>query len=96
MPELQRLKHLVEVDWVPAAQRLLQINTSDLPALWDCDFMFGPKDANGHDTYVLCEINVSCVSPFPESAAAPLAKAVLKQISLESENADFLKGPMTP
>jgi hypothetical protein len=81
MPEFQRLKDLVESEWVPEAQRLLEIRTEDLPVLWDCDFMFGPKDASGNDTYVLCEINVSCVSPFPDSAAMPLAKTVMERIS---------------
>lgn len=81
LPEFQRLKQLVEDDWVPAAQKILQIPSEELPALWDCDFMFGPKDKLGQDSYVLCEINVSSVSPFPESAAEPLAKAVLEKIS---------------
>lgn len=81
MPEFQRLKQLVEQDWVPAVQRLLQIETAELPMLWDCDFLFGAKDAEGRDTYVLCEINVSCVTPFPESAVEPLAKAVVERIT---------------
>jgi hypothetical protein len=71
---------MLENDWLPEAQRILGIETAELPALWDCDFMFGPKDSLGNDTYVLCEINVSCVSPFPDSAAEPLAKAVVKKI----------------
>jgi len=81
MPAFQRLKLLVESEWVPAAQKILHINATDLPMLWDCDFMFGPKEADGRDSYVLCEINVSCVSPFPESAAGPLAAAVMEQIA---------------
>ena len=48
--------------------------------LWDADVMYGEKDANGADTYVLCEINVSSVSPFPISAESPLAEAVAKQL----------------
>ena len=81
LPEFQRLKQLVEEEWVPSAQKLLDINATDLPVLWDCDFMFGPKEADGQDTYVLCEINVSCVSPFPDAAAGALAKAVMDRIS---------------
>jgi hypothetical protein len=72
----QVLKRVLEVEWIPAAQRLLAIETKDLPLLWDCDFLLGPKTATGADTYVLCEINTSSVSPFPDSAVAPLAKAV--------------------
>ncbi len=81
MPEFQRLKSLVEEQWLPAAQRVLEVETNNLPVLWDCDFFFGPKDANGEDTYVLGEINVSCVSPFPDSAATPLASAVLAELA---------------
>src|SRR5215472_12937058 len=66
-PEFQALKHKLEHEWVPAVQQLLQIDTESLPILWDCDFLFGPKEENGDDTYVLCEINVSSVAPYPES-----------------------------
>ena len=37
-----------------------------LPVLWDADFLYGPRTASGDDTYVLCEINVSSVIPFPD------------------------------
>jgi hypothetical protein len=77
MPEFQSLKLQLEQEWVPAMQRLLDITTDQLPVLWDCDFMFGPKDKSGADTYVLCEINVSSVSPFPDSAVVPVAQAAL-------------------
>ena len=76
-PEFQALKKLLESNWIPAAQRLLEIETKDLPVLWDCDFLLGPKTETGHDTYVLCEINVSSVSPFPDSAVGPMARAAL-------------------
>jgi len=79
-PEFQKLKHKVEEEWVPAMQRLLDINTESLPIIWDCDFLFGPKSASGEDTYVLCEINVSSIAPFPESAPPYVAKAVLDRI----------------
>ena len=82
VPAFQALKRQLETQWLPEAQRLLNIADADLPALWDCDFMFGPKTAAGDDTYVLCEINVSCVSPFPDSAVAPLARAVLARLSM--------------
>lgn len=80
--EFQKLKQLVEDKWVPAAQKILGIETKRLPVLWDCDFMFGKRDSSDQDTFVLCEINVSCVSPFPESAAEPLVDAVLNQLNL--------------
>jgi hypothetical protein len=75
--EFQALKRQLETEWVPALQHLLGIEKLDLPVLWDCDFMLGPRNAAGEDTYVLCEINASSVSPFPDSAVEPVARAVL-------------------
>jgi hypothetical protein len=71
------LKAQLEQQWVPALQRLLEIETRQLPIIWDCDFLLGPKNAKGEDTHVLCEINVSSVSPFPEWALEPMARATL-------------------
>ncbi|HEX3096551.1 MAG TPA: Cj0069 family protein [Usitatibacter sp.] len=78
LPAYQSLKRQLEADWVPAAQRRLGIETRALPLLWDCDFLLGPRTAAGADTYVLCEINASSVSPFPESAIGPLARAAVE------------------
>lgn len=75
----QSLKRRLEQEWLPELQRRLDIAPGCLPLLWDCDFLFGPKNGAGEDSYVLCEINVSSVSPFPESAVAPLAKAVVEE-----------------
>ena len=80
MPEFQPLKRVLEQDWVPAMQRLLDIDTNELPILWDCDFLLGPKREFGEDTYVLCEINVSSVSPFPDSAVLLVAQATLGRV----------------
>lgn len=77
VPAFQPLKHQLEQAWVPAMQRLLDIGTEELPVLWDCDFLLGPKDAAGADTYVLCEINISSVSPFPDAALPVLAQAAV-------------------
>jgi len=70
----------LEQAWVPAMQQLLGIDTEQLPVLWDCDFLLGPKGPSNEDTYVLCEINVSSVSPFPDSAVVPIAQAVLARL----------------
>jgi hypothetical protein len=77
LPQCQALKRSLEDDWVPALQRRLGIETENLPVLWDCDFLLGPRDASGADSHVLCEINASSVSPFPESAVVPLAQAAV-------------------
>lgn len=79
-PEFQALKQQMESQWVPDVQQLLGIAPDELPALWDADFLLGPKDASGQDSYILCEINVSSVSPFPESATPILARAVAQQV----------------
>jgi hypothetical protein len=67
----------MEVEWVPQMQARLEIADDRLPALWDADFLYGPKTPDGRDTYVLCEINISAVSPYPDSAAAPVADALI-------------------
>jgi hypothetical protein len=77
MREFQPLKRRLEEEWVPSMQRLLGIDTVELPVLWDCDFLLGPRTDAGEDTYVLCEINVSSVSPFPEAAVELVAQATL-------------------
>ena len=58
----------------------LDIDQSQLPVIWDADFMYGPRDADGRDTYVLCEINISSVYPFPEDALGPLATETLSRL----------------
>ncbi|MBI4296976.1 MAG: Cj0069 family protein [Chloroflexi bacterium] len=74
-PEFQVLKTKLESAWVLGMQQVLSIETESLPAIWDADFLYGPKTASGEDTYVLCEINVQSVYPFPEEALEPLAQA---------------------
>jgi hypothetical protein len=78
LPGYELLKQQLEDEWVPELQRRFGIETRSLPVLWDCDFLLGPKTASGTDTYVLCEVNASSVSPFPESAIVPLARAAIK------------------
>jgi hypothetical protein len=79
-PDFQPLRRKLEDEWLPAMQRVLGIATASLPVLWDADFLLGPRDHDGHDTFVLCEINVSSVFPFPEEALVPLARATRERI----------------
>jgi len=65
---------------LPEMCRVLSIDPTELPVIWDADFMYGPKDASGEDTYVLCEINVSEVHPFPDEALMPLAEETLRRV----------------
>jgi hypothetical protein len=76
-PAYRALKTRMETEWVPAMMDLLDIDAASLPAIWDADFLYGPKTATGEDTYVLCEINVSAVWPYPETANPRLADAAV-------------------
>lgn len=78
--KFQDLKLKLENEWVPAVQQLLKIERESLPVLWDCDFLLGPKGLRGEDTYVLCEINVSSVAPYPESAVSSVVEATVAQL----------------
>ena len=80
--DFQPLKHKLEDEWIPQLMDLLGLTPDMLPVIWDADFMFGPKDADGTDTNVLCEINMSCVSPYPDAATPLIAGATMQQVLL--------------
>ena len=73
----QRLRRLVSDQWLPEAMLKLKLGRDDLPAIWDADFLLGERNEEGHDTYVLCEINVSAVWPFPPMAAGRIVQAAV-------------------
>jgi hypothetical protein len=79
-PRFQALRANVEGDWVPAMMRRFAIEPTDMPVIWDADFLLGPKTATGEDTYVLCEINVSAVLPIPDEAPAAIARSVARRL----------------
>jgi hypothetical protein len=76
-PEFARLRAQLETEWVPRLRDLLALPRERLPAIWDADFLLGPPAHDGTDTYVLCEINCSCVTPFPPEAPEQIARATL-------------------
>jgi hypothetical protein len=76
-PAFARLRRDAQTDWVPDMQQRVGVADSELPIVWDADFLFGPKTASGDDTYVLCEINVSAVFPMPPEALPRLAAATV-------------------
>jgi hypothetical protein len=78
--DFQRLKDALEREWLDQLCGIVGLEKTQLPILWDADFMYGEKAANGVDTFVLCEINVSSVYPFPDDALGPLAAETLAQI----------------
>lgn len=85
-PQFQPLRKSLESSWIELLRERVGLQHDELPMLWDVDFMFGEPIASGlgaggqragePERYVLCEVNVSSVSPFPPSAIAPLVQAV--------------------
>ncbi len=79
-PAFASLRLQAEREWVPEMTRLLGLSTEALPVIWDADFLYGSKAASGEDTFVLCEINVQAVWPYPPQCALRLAKAATARL----------------
>jgi hypothetical protein len=59
------LKTKIELEWVPEMIPLLEMSPGELPLMWNADFFI--KSIDGQSLrYSLCEINVGCISLFPE------------------------------
>jgi hypothetical protein len=78
IPALQGLKQRLQSQWVEWLLRCTGLRRDHLPLLWDCDFFYGTATAAEPERWVLCEINVSSVSPFPPSAISPLVAALCR------------------
>jgi hypothetical protein len=68
------LRERLDSEWVHLLCEHTGTPADALPLLWDADFLPGAHA----DAHVLCEINASSVSPYPDSAVAPLVRAVLQ------------------
>lgn len=79
--QFTRLRERLEREWIPKMMAVLEIEVENMPALWDADFLFGPKTPTGDDTYVLCEINASCITPFPPAAPEKIAERTVRALS---------------
>jgi hypothetical protein len=79
-PTFQALRTKMESQWTPQMMQCLDIDAKSLPIIWDADFLYGPRGPTGEDTYVLCEINVSSVFPFPEQAPAEIARLAFARL----------------
>lgn len=77
----QALRRKMEQDWVPKMTTLLELEPEALPIIWDADFLYGPRNEAGEDSYVLCEINVSCVFPIPDTAPMDIARLSLERLT---------------
>jgi hypothetical protein len=70
--EFQALRIKMVSEWTPQMMHVLGIDFGSLPIIWDADFLYGPRDASGRDTYLLCEtMSAPC---FPEEAPAEIAR----------------------
>ena len=82
----QLLRTKMEAVWVPQMMEILGLDRESLPVIWDADFLYGPRDAAGMDSYVLCEINVSSCFAIPEEAPAAIAKLALARCRSDREH----------
>jgi hypothetical protein len=82
-PRFQDLRHHLEHEWVHTLCERLGVDAAALPLLWDADFLLGERATGVAEHHVLCEINVSSVSPFPESAIRPLVEATCRLLAHE-------------
>ena len=81
----QDLREIMENKWVPQLQQITGIKNEMMPVIWDADFFINSINTeNTSEKYTLCEINVSCVSPFPESAIPYMVEEVRKKIDTRS------------
>jgi hypothetical protein len=80
MPAFELLKQRLESHWITLLRECVGVAHERLPLLWDCDFMFGEPTPSDPQPFVLCEVNVSSVSPFPPSAITPLVAAVARRL----------------
>lgn len=84
LPECQALRQQLESSWIALLAERVGLPREHLPLLWDCDFFLGHPAADGAQRFVLCEINVSSVSPFPPSSIPLLVEAVRSRAGLQS------------
>ena len=87
-PAYRRLRQHAEGEWVDEMMRVLGLESPALPVIWDADFLYGPKDGHDRDSYVLCEINVSAVWPFPPMASTTIAANTVARIDQPTRGND--------
>lgn len=77
----QDLRNIMETSWVSRLQQIAEVEDEKLPVIWDADFFINKINSeNTFSKYSLCEINVSSVSPFPESSIPYIIDEVKKRI----------------
>jgi Domain of unknown function (DUF6815) len=79
-PQFQALRRKMEEEWTPQMMQVLGLDAGSLPIIWDADFLYGPRNEAGEDTYVLCEINVSSCFAIPDEAPPAIARLALHRL----------------
>ena len=82
-PRFQGLRERMEREWVPALLDAVHLDVDRLPVIWDADF-FWNRPAGGPEQFGLCEINVSAVHPYPDSAIAVMVATTQRRLSSPS------------
>jgi hypothetical protein len=77
-PRFQDLRQRLEGGWIGMLCQRSGVAPQRVPLLWDADFLFGERGTDGIERYVLCEVNVSSVAPFPDAAIEPLVRAACR------------------
>ena len=75
------LRALMEERWIDELLEVADLSAEKLPVIWDADFFINSMVPNSPGRYTLCEINVSSVSPFPESAIGFIVDAVQQTLA---------------
>lgn len=75
-PAFADLLAAMEEEWAPALLKATGVRRDEAPLLWDADFLF--RRAPRAFPLALCEINASCVSPFPPEAPSVVAANLLR------------------
>lgn len=79
-PRFQGLRERMEREWVPALREAVHLDVDRLPVIWDADF-FWDQRGSGPERFGLCEINVSAVHPYPDSALPAMVATTLAHLS---------------
>ena len=75
------LRMLMEERWIDQLLEVSDLKAEKLPVIWDADFFINSMVPDSPGRYTLCEINVSSVSPFPESAIGFIVNSVQSRLA---------------
>ncbi len=75
------LKKILEYEFINDIVDKIKIDRSSLPLIWDADFFINDLAI---DDIELCEINASCVSPFPPSSIVFMYDEIKKNLTTAS------------